>query len=73
MCVSDMNTQQAEEESEMGKQMPLNLSKDQYEQLLNILGTIQPRNGGFNSDDSNSMLSGAVNLAGILIQEHHII
>ena len=45
--------------------MPLNLSKDQYEQQLNIMGTIQAGNGGFNSDNSNSMLNGAVNLAGI--------
>ncbi|TMW80278.1 hypothetical protein EJD97_021933, partial [Solanum chilense] len=40
MCASDMNAQQSEEEPEMGKQMPINLSKDQYEQLLNILGSI---------------------------------
>ena len=46
--------------------MPLNLSKDQYEQQLNIMGTIQAGNGGFNFDNSNNMLNGAVNLAGIL-------
>ena len=45
MCDCDMNTQQAEEKPKMGKQMPLNLSKDQYEQILNILGTIQDGNG----------------------------
>ena len=66
MCASDMNAQQSEEETQMGNQMPINLSKDQYEQLLNILGSIQTGNGVSNSDNSNSMMNGAVNLAGIL-------
>lgn len=46
--------------------MPWNLSKNQYQQLLNLLGTLQVGNGGSNSDDSNNMMNGAVNLVGIL-------
>ena len=53
VCPSNMSEQQSEEEPQMGKQMPISLSKDQYEQLLNILGNIQAGNGGFNSDDLN--------------------
>ncbi|XP_049350380.1 uncharacterized protein LOC125815000 [Solanum verrucosum] len=63
VCAPDMNGVQSEEEPEVRRQMPLNLSKDQYEQLLNLLGTLQVGNGASNSDN---MLNGAVNLAGIL-------
>uniref|UniRef100_M1DVM8 Uncharacterized protein n=1 Tax=Solanum tuberosum TaxID=4113 RepID=M1DVM8_SOLTU len=52
-----------EESDESKRQMPLNLSKGQYEQLLNLLGSLQAGNG---TDGSGNMLSGAVNLAGIL-------
>ncbi|XP_049410761.1 putative late blight resistance protein homolog R1B-16 [Solanum stenotomum] len=45
--------------------MPLNLSKNQYEQLLNLLGSLQVEHGTTNN--SENMLSGAVNLAGILV------
>ncbi|KAH0766820.1 hypothetical protein KY285_002691 [Solanum tuberosum] len=55
-----MNGVQSEEEPEVRRQMPLNLSKYQYEQLLNLLGTLQVGNGASNSDN---MLNGAVNLA----------
>ncbi|XP_049371533.1 uncharacterized protein LOC125836406 [Solanum verrucosum] len=37
----DMNGVQSKEKSEVRRQMPLNLSKDQYEQLFNLLGTLQ--------------------------------
>ncbi|KAH0671522.1 hypothetical protein KY289_026015 [Solanum tuberosum] len=63
VCAPDMNGVQSKDESEVRRQMPLNLSKDQYEQLLNLLGTLQVGNGASNSDNSNSMLNGAVNLA----------
>ncbi|KAH0669636.1 hypothetical protein KY285_023797 [Solanum tuberosum] len=34
VCASDVNRHQTEEEPKLRRQMPLNLSKDQYEQLL---------------------------------------
>ncbi|KAH0682365.1 hypothetical protein KY285_019899 [Solanum tuberosum] len=58
MCTSENDGNQCEQDPELRKQMPLNLSKDQYEQLLNLLGSLQA--GTTNSDN---MLSGAVNLA----------
>uniref|UniRef100_M1E0W7 Retroelement pol polyprotein n=2 Tax=Solanum tuberosum TaxID=4113 RepID=M1E0W7_SOLTU len=68
VCAAEMNGHghQNEEDSALKKQMPLNLSKDQYEQLLNLLGTLQIGNGNSNFDNSDNMMSGAVNLAGIL-------
>jgi len=63
VCSSETDGNQCEEDPELRKQMPLNLSKDQYEQLLNLLGSLQTGHGAFNSDN---MLSGAVNLVGIL-------
>jgi len=44
--------------------MPLNLSKGLYEQLLNLLGTLQ---AGKKDNDNSGMLSGAVNLSRILV------
>uniref|UniRef100_M1AGH8 Retrotransposon Copia-like N-terminal domain-containing protein n=1 Tax=Solanum tuberosum TaxID=4113 RepID=M1AGH8_SOLTU len=70
VCAPDMNGVQSKEESEVRRQMPLNLSKDQYEQLLNLLGTLQVGNGASNSDNSNSMLNGAVNLAGMMMNSY---
>lgn len=58
------SSQGGEENLELRRQMPLNLSKGQYEQLLNLLGTLQA--GNKDNDNSGNMLSGAVNLAGIL-------
>ncbi|XP_015161200.1 uncharacterized protein [Solanum tuberosum] len=60
---SEDDRSQCEETPEQGRQMPLNLSKGQYEQLLNLLGTLQVGNG---TDCSGNMSSGAANLAGIL-------
>lgn len=45
--------------------MPLNLSKSQYEQLLNLLGSVHVVLG--TSDTLENMLNGAVNLVGILV------
>jgi len=55
---------EVEEGPELRRQMPVNLSKDQYEQLLNLLGTLQAGNN--RSDNSDNTLNGVVNLAGIL-------
>ncbi|KAH0782403.1 hypothetical protein KY290_002001 [Solanum tuberosum] len=44
----------------MNRQMPVNLSKDQYEQLLNLLGTLQ---AGHETNNPGSMLNSAMNLA----------
>ncbi|XP_049365682.1 uncharacterized protein LOC125830537 [Solanum verrucosum] len=55
-----------EESDESKRQMPLNLSKGQYEQLLNLLGSLQAGNG---TDGSGNMLSEAVNLAGPFSEE----
>ncbi|XP_049344310.1 uncharacterized protein LOC125808697 [Solanum verrucosum] len=60
----DMNRNEVLDESM--KQMPVNLSKGQYEQLLNLLGSLQAGNG---TDGSGDMLSGAVNLAGPFSEE----
>ncbi|KAH0683296.1 hypothetical protein KY290_021892 [Solanum tuberosum] len=57
---SEDDRSQCEETPEQGRQMPLNLSKGQYEQLLNLLGTLQVGNG---TDCSGNMSSGAANLA----------
>uniref|UniRef100_M1D8Y3 Retroelement pol polyprotein n=1 Tax=Solanum tuberosum TaxID=4113 RepID=M1D8Y3_SOLTU len=57
---SEDDGSQCEENSEQGRQVPLNLSKGQYEQLLNLLGTLQVGNG---VDCSGNMSSGAANLA----------
>ncbi|KAH0680168.1 hypothetical protein KY285_021196 [Solanum tuberosum] len=64
MCTSENDRNQCEEDPELRKQMPLNLSKDQYEQLLNLLGSLQV---GHVTTNSYNMLSGAVNLASILV------
>ncbi|KAH0723380.1 hypothetical protein KY289_006424 [Solanum tuberosum] len=61
---SEEENNQAEGNHEQRRQMPLNLSKSQYEQLLNLLGTLQV--GKTNVDNSDNMLSGAVNLTDIL-------
>ncbi|XP_015166933.1 uncharacterized protein [Solanum tuberosum] len=66
-----MNGHQNEEDPALKKQMPLNLSKVQYEQLLNILGTLQIGNGNSNSDNSDNMMSGAVNLAAEATSSSH--
>ncbi|XP_049366613.1 uncharacterized protein LOC125831472 [Solanum verrucosum] len=66
MCTSENDRNHCEEDPELRKQMPLNLSKDQYEQLLNLLGSLQVGHGAPNSDN---MLSGAVNLAGPFSEE----
>ncbi|KAH0650738.1 hypothetical protein KY284_030650 [Solanum tuberosum] len=68
VCASEMNGHghQNEKDPALKKKMPLNLSKVQYEQLLNLLGTLQMGNGNSNFDNSDNMMSGAVNLAGIL-------
>lgn len=44
--------------------MPLKLSKNQYEQFLNLLGTLQVWD--IDADNSDNILGGAVNLVGIL-------
>lgn len=64
MCTSENDGNQCEQDLELRKQMALNLYKDQYEQLLNLLGSLQA--GTANSDN---MLSGAVNLAGPFSEE----
>ncbi|KAH0692228.1 hypothetical protein KY285_019325 [Solanum tuberosum] len=71
VCASEMNGHghQNEEDPALKKQMPLNLSKVQYEQLLNLLGTLQIGNGNSNFDNSDNMMSGAVNLAGPFSEE----
>jgi len=68
VCVSEMNEHrhQKEEDPALKKQMPLNLSKVQYEQLLNLLGTLQIGSKNSNFDNSDNMMSRAVNLTGIL-------
>ncbi|XP_049348626.1 uncharacterized protein LOC125831021 [Solanum verrucosum] len=55
---------QCEETTEQERQIPLNLSKSQYERLLNLLGTLQ-----VGSDCSGSMAGGSVNLAGPFSEE----
>jgi len=64
----DMNRNEVPDESR--KQMPVNLSKGQYEQLLNLLGSLQ---AGYRADGSGDMLSGAVNLACILLVISHLL
>ncbi|KAH0710610.1 hypothetical protein KY290_011949 [Solanum tuberosum] len=66
VCSSETDGNHCEEDPMLRKQMPLNLSKDQYEQLLNLLGSLQAVHGVSNSDN---VLSGAMNLAGA---SHHI-
>ncbi|KAH0705676.1 hypothetical protein KY289_010752 [Solanum tuberosum] len=44
--------------------MPLNLSKGLYEQLLNLLGTLQTGN---KDNDNSGLSSGAVNLTRLLV------
>ncbi|KAH0645236.1 hypothetical protein KY284_033120 [Solanum tuberosum] len=61
--VITMNRHQNEEDPELKRQMPLNLSKDQYEQMLNLLGTLQVGNGTSSSNNLDNMINGAVNLA----------
>ncbi|XP_015073219.1 uncharacterized protein LOC107017563 [Solanum pennellii] len=63
---SEGDGSQCEENFEHGKQVPLNLSKSQYKQLLNLLGTLQVGNG---ADCSSSMSSGAARLAGPFSEE----
>ncbi|XP_025885618.1 uncharacterized protein [Solanum lycopersicum] len=58
---SEGDGNKCEENFEQGKQMPVNLSKGQYEQLLNLLGNMH---GGAESDYLNSVSSGAASLAG---------
>ncbi|KAH0730027.1 hypothetical protein KY289_001215 [Solanum tuberosum] len=67
VCSSETDGNQCEEDPELRKQMPLNLSKDQYEQLLNLLGSLQ---AGHEASNSDSMLSGAVNLADSRASHH---
>ncbi|XP_049347852.1 uncharacterized protein LOC125812395 [Solanum verrucosum] len=64
---SEEGNNQVEGNHEQRRQMPLNLSKSQYEQLLNLLGTLQV--GNTDADNSDNMLSGAVNLAGSFSEE----
>ncbi|KAH0758188.1 hypothetical protein KY290_021681 [Solanum tuberosum] len=66
MCSSEIDGNHCEEDPDLRKQMPLNLSKDQYEHLLNLLGSLQAGHGASNSDN---MLSGAVNLTGPFSEE----
>ncbi|KAH0730963.1 hypothetical protein KY289_002151 [Solanum tuberosum] len=63
---SEEEKNHCEDTSDMNRQMPVNLSKDQYEQLLNLLGTLQ---AGHETDNPGSMLNSAVNLAGA---SHHM-
>lgn len=58
-----MEEKQCERDSDVKGQMLVSLTKDQYEQLLNLLGTLQVGSG---SDNIDNMMSGAVNLASIL-------
>ncbi|KAH0744360.1 hypothetical protein KY290_032353 [Solanum tuberosum] len=60
MCTSEVDRNQCEDDNELSKQMSLNLSKYQYEQLLNLLESLHANHGTTNSEN---MLSGAVNLA----------
>ncbi|KAL3360867.1 hypothetical protein AABB24_014020 [Solanum stoloniferum] len=63
---SEEEKNHCEDTSDMNRQMPVNLSKDQYEQLLNLLGTLQ---AGHGTNNPGSMLNGAVNLAGPFSEE----
>nr|XP_010315068.1 uncharacterized protein LOC104645378 [Solanum lycopersicum] len=63
---SEGDGNKCEENFEQGKQMPVNLSKGQYEQLLNLLGNMH---GGAESDYLNSVSSGAASLAGPFSEE----
>ncbi|XP_015084814.1 uncharacterized protein LOC107028303 [Solanum pennellii] len=63
---SEGDSSQCEENFEQGKQVPVNLSKGQYEQLLNLLGTLHVGN---ESDYSNNMANGAASLAGPFSEE----
>ncbi|KAH0774314.1 hypothetical protein KY290_011451 [Solanum tuberosum] len=63
VCASEVDRNQCEDQNDLSKQMPLNLSKGQYEQLLNLLGSLHANHG---TNNSENMLSGALNLAGIL-------
>ncbi|XP_015073210.1 uncharacterized protein LOC107017547 [Solanum pennellii] len=58
---SEGDGNKCEENFEQGKQMPVNLSKSQYEQLLNLLGN--------ESVYSNNVSSGAASLAGPFSEE----
>ncbi|KAH0754603.1 hypothetical protein KY290_024873 [Solanum tuberosum] len=51
VCSFDVNMHQIEEEPKLRRKMPLKLSKDQYEQLLNISGSLQVGNGAPNSNN----------------------
>ncbi|KAH0715981.1 hypothetical protein KY285_008848 [Solanum tuberosum] len=59
VCASEVDRNQCEDDNELSKQMPLNLSKGQYEQLLNLLGSLHANHG---TNNSENMLSGPVNL-----------
>ena len=59
---SEGDGNKCEENFEQEKQMPVNLSKGQYEQLLNLLGNMH---GGAESDYLNCVSSVAASLAGI--------
>lgn len=63
MCIFEVDRSQCEDDNELSKQMPLNLFKGQYEQLLILLGSLSANN---ETNNSENMMSGAVNLAGIL-------
>ena len=57
------NNQGREENLELGREIPMNLSKGLHEELLNIFGNLQ----GGNKDNENScMLCGDVNMTCIL-------
>ncbi|KAH0684052.1 hypothetical protein KY285_021543 [Solanum tuberosum] len=60
-CTSESDGSRCEGDPGLNRQMPLNLFKNQYEQLLNLLGSLQVGHGITNN--SENMLSGAVNLA----------
>lgn len=49
-CISENDGNYCEQYSELRKQMPLNLFKDQYEQVLNLLGSLQVVHGTTNSE-----------------------
>ncbi|KAH0668856.1 hypothetical protein KY289_023349 [Solanum tuberosum] len=60
-CTSESDGSRCEGDHGLNRKMPLNLSKNQYEQLLNLLGSLQVGHGTTNN--SKNMLSGAMNLA----------
>ncbi|XP_049370618.1 uncharacterized protein LOC125835533 [Solanum verrucosum] len=60
------NVHTSEDDRSQYEETPEHLSKSQYEQLLNLLGTLQVGNG---TDCSGNMSSGAANLAGPFSEE----